>query len=94
MNTDDSVVGPMNLGNPTESTMRELAEAVIAVTGSSSRIEYRPLPKDDPRQRCPDIEYARATLGWTPKVPLLEGLRKTAEYFDGLLSAGVDVGRR
>lgn len=94
MESDDAVVGPINLGNPTESTMRELAEAVIAVTGSKSTLVQRPLPQDDPRQRCPDISKARAFLNWQPNVKLVDGIRKTADYFEKLLASGVDVGRR
>jgi UDP-glucuronate decarboxylase len=94
MESDDAVVGPINLGNPTESTMRELAEAVIAVTGSKSTLVQRPIPQDDPRQRCPDISKARAFLNWQPNVKLVDGLRKTADYFEKLLASGVDVGRR
>lgn len=85
MNTDDRVTGPINLGNPTEFTMRELAEAVIEITGSKSPLEHRPLPVDDPRQRQPVITLAERELGWVPKVALKEGLTKTIAYFDGLL---------
>ncbi|MCP5516816.1 MAG: SDR family oxidoreductase [Verrucomicrobiales bacterium] len=74
-------VGPVNLGNPTEFTIRELAEKVIGLTGSRSRIVSRPLPADDPRQRQPDITLARSLLGWEPKVPLETGLRRTIEFF-------------
>lgn len=82
MATPCGFLGPVNIGNPGEYTMRELAEMVIRLTSSRSRIVYRPLPHDDPRQRRPDISLARETLGgWTPKVPLEEGLRKTIEYF-------------
>ncbi len=85
MATRDSVTGPVNLGNPVEMTVRQLAERVIDLTGSSSKIVYRPLPVDDPTQRCPDISYARETLGWEPKVALDLGLRRTIDYFDQLL---------
>jgi UDP-glucuronate decarboxylase len=85
MDTGDRVTGPINLGNPTEFTMRELAEAVIAITGSKSPLEHRPLPVDDPRQRQPVITLAERELGWVPKVALKEGLTKTIAYFDGLL---------
>ncbi len=88
MATADDFTGPVNLGNPAEFTIRELAEKVIELTGSRSRIEYRPLPSDDPRQRCPDITLARTALGWEPTVPLAEGLERTIAYFDGLLRAG------
>jgi len=87
MNTEDSVTGPMNLGNPGEFTIRELAEKVIALTGSSSRMVARPLPADDPMQRKPDIGFARATIGWEPQIQLEEGLKKTIAYFDALLRA-------
>ena len=75
------VTGPVNLGNPVEFTIRELAEKVVALTGSRSRIEYRPLPANDPRQRQPDIALARSKLGWEPAVGLDEGLRRTIDYF-------------
>jgi len=94
MGTDDSVVGPVNFGNPVESTMQQLAEAVISVTGSNSRIEFKALPQDDPKQRCPDISKAKETIGWEPRVELMDGLRQTAEYFEQLLTGGVDLGRR
>jgi UDP-glucuronate decarboxylase len=87
MATADEVTGPMNLGNPAEITILELAERIIRQTGSKSMIIYRPLPADDPRQRCPDISQARKVLEWTPAVPLEEGLRRTIEYFRTLISA-------
>jgi len=90
MATDDRVTGPINLGNPGEFTIRELAEKVIALTGSSSRIEMRPLPTDDPQQRQPDITRAGNELGWTPKVDLDSGLRVTIAYFERLMSGGVE----
>jgi UDP-glucuronate decarboxylase len=77
--------GPVNLGNPNEFTIRELAEKVIALTGSRSKIVKQPLPSDDPTQRQPDITLARERLGWAPRIELEEGLRKTIEYFDQLL---------
>jgi UDP-glucuronate decarboxylase len=77
----DEVTGPINLGNPEEITMRELAERVIRLTSSRSRIEFRPLPQDDPLQRCPDIAMAKRRLDWTPTVPLEEGLGRTIAYF-------------
>jgi UDP-glucuronate decarboxylase len=80
------VTGPINLGNPTEFTIRELAELAIEMTGSKSSIVHRPLPEDDPKQRQPSIERARTILHWEPKVPLREGLRKTIAFFNGLLS--------
>jgi UDP-glucuronate decarboxylase len=88
MATDASVTGPINLGNPGEFTIRELAEKVIALTGSRSTLEMRPLPADDPRQRQPDITRAREQLGWTPKIDLETGLRSTIAYFDQMLSGG------
>jgi UDP-glucuronate decarboxylase len=78
--------GPVNLGNPDEFTIRELADEVIAVTGSRSRIVHRELPVDDPRQRCPDISLARQSLGWEPQVRLREGLERTAAAFERELS--------
>lgn len=85
------VTGPVNLGNPEEFTMLELAQLVREMTGSRSEICFEPLPKDDPVRRRPDITLARSLLGWTPKVPLREGLRLTVEYFDGLLThSGAD----
>jgi UDP-glucuronate decarboxylase len=81
MATPDDVIGPVNLGNPCEFTIRELAEAVLRLTGSASRLVFRPLPQDDPTQRQPDISLARNLLGWTPNVPLEEGLKKTIAYF-------------
>ncbi len=88
MDSDDSVTGPINLGNTHEIQVRELAEEVIALTGSASRITFRPLPQDDPLQRCPDITRARTLLGWEPRVALREGLGRTAAYFEALLSEG------
>ena len=75
---------PVNLGNPDERSILELAELILAVTGSSSVIERGPLPQDDPKVRCPDIAKARATLGWEPRVPLEEGLARTLEWFRSL----------
>ena len=88
MNSPPEVTGPINLGNPAEFTMRELAELVIELTGSSSRLVQKPLPSDDPRQRCPDISRAQETLDWAPRTPLAEGLQRTIDYFDQLLSEG------
>jgi UDP-glucuronate decarboxylase len=85
METPDDVSGPVNLGNPVEFTIRQLAETIIALTGSSSKIAYRPLPEDDPRQRCPDISLAQKLLAWAPRVQLQDGLMKTIEYFERLL---------
>jgi UDP-glucuronate decarboxylase len=86
MSTPDSVTGPMNCGNPNEFTIRDLAEKVIAMTGSRSRIVHRPLPQDDPRQRRPDISQAQELLDWRPTVMLTEGLQRTIAYFDKLHS--------
>jgi UDP-glucuronate decarboxylase len=80
-NTGPEETGPINLGNPHEFTMLALAENVIRLTASSSRIEFRPLPADDPRQRQPDITRAQQTLGWTPRWQLEEGLERTIAYF-------------
>ena len=88
MNTPDEVTGPMNLGNPVEFTIKELAEVIVELVGTSSRLVYKSLPIDDPRQRQPDISLAKATLAWEPKIALRDGLRKTIEYFDRLLSVG------
>ncbi len=88
MDTGDEVTGPVNLGNPAEVTIRGLAERVIALTGSASRIETRPLPADDPHRRQPDIAAAKAALGWAPAVGLDEGLAQTIAYFDRLLGTG------
>ena len=81
MNANESVTGPVNLGNPGEFTIKELAELVIAETGAKSDLTFRDLPEDDPLQRCPDITRARQTLSWAPTVPLAEGLKKTVAYF-------------
>jgi len=88
MATGDEVTGPMNLGNPVEFTIRELAEKVIALTGASSKLVLKPLPADDPKQRQPDITYARKELGWEPTVQLEDGLKKTIAYFDEFLRNG------
>jgi UDP-glucuronate decarboxylase len=88
MASDDDLIGPMNLGNPVEFTISELAEKVIDITGSKSKLDYRPLPEDDPKQRQPDISLAREKLGWNPAVPLQEGLKPTIAYFEGLLKNG------
>jgi dTDP-glucose 4,6-dehydratase len=80
-----SEAGPVNIGNPTEFTILECAEKVLAVTGSKSRIEYKPLPEDDPKQRCPDISKAKRLLGWEPKIPLETGLRMSVPYFQEAL---------
>ena len=84
MQTPDSVTGPVNLGNPGEFTVRELAETIIRITGSKSRIVYKPLPQDDPARRKPDVSFARELLGWTPRIALEDGLRQTIDYFRNL----------
>ena len=88
MDSGADVTGPINLGNPEEIPVRALAEQVIALTGSSSRIVHRPLPEDDPLQRCPDITRARTVLGWQPRVGLRDGLERTIAYFRTLLAEG------
>ena len=81
MDSSDEITGPVNLGNPGEFTMLELAEAVIKLTGSKSKLVFKPLPADDPKQRQPDITQAKTKLGWEPKVALEEGLKETIQYF-------------
>jgi UDP-glucuronate decarboxylase len=88
MDSPDEVTGPINLGNPGEFTMKQLAETVIAMTGSRSHIVHKPLPEDDPRQRRPDISKAEEVLGWKPRVALQDGLRETIAYFERALSRG------
>jgi UDP-glucuronate decarboxylase len=85
MNTSKGVTGPINLGNPVEFTMLELAEQVLKLTGSKSRLVFKDLPADDPKRRRPDISLAERELGWKPRVPLAEGLAKAVTYFDALL---------
>jgi UDP-glucuronate decarboxylase len=87
MGSAGKVTGPINLGNPGEFTIRELAEMVIDLTGSKSKLQRKPLPEDDPKQRQPDIAKAKKALGWQPKVKLADGLKKTIPYFDGLIRA-------
>lgn len=87
MNSAEDFVGPMNMGNPGEFTIRQLAELVVEMTGSRSKIVCEPLPSDDPRQRRPDITLARKMLDWEPKIALKEGLGKTIRYFDDLLKS-------
>ena len=79
---DSDVTGPINIGNPGEFTMLELAELVLDVTGSRSKLIFEPLPSDDPKQRRPDITLARSLLGWEPEVSLVDGLKYTVEWFD------------
>lgn len=81
--------GPMNIGNPTEFTILDLAHQIIQLTGSSSKIEFKPLPSDDPRQRKPDISYAREKLHWEPAIPLEEGLKSTIAYFERRLESAI-----
>jgi UDP-glucuronate decarboxylase len=88
MATPDEVTGPINLGNPGEFTIRRLAEKVVELTGSKSKIEYRSLPQDDPQQRQPDIAKAKSVLGWEPAIQLEDGLQRTIGYFDELLRSG------
>jgi UDP-glucuronate decarboxylase len=94
MATEDAFTGPVNLGNPREFSVRQLAEEILAITGSRSTIVHRPLPADDPRQRQPNIALAKAILGWTPTVELKEGLERTVAYFDRMLSGTVEEFRR
>jgi UDP-glucuronate decarboxylase len=86
MESGSEIVGPINLGNPSEFTIRQLAEIVVDLTGSASKIIHRPLPQDDPRQRQPDISKAQELLGWQPVLPLADGLTKTIAYFEELLA--------
>ncbi|MDD9876190.1 MAG: SDR family oxidoreductase [Magnetovibrio sp.] len=86
MESDEAVTGPVNLGNPGEFTIKQLAEQVIAETGTGSEVVYRPLPEDDPLQRCPDISLAKEKLDWSPGIPLADGLKKTIAYFRDLLA--------
>ena len=88
MNSPDKVTGPVNIGNPGEFTMLELAEKVIRLSDSKSKLEFKPLPADDPRQRQPDISIAQKTLHWNPTIALDEGLAKTIAYFRALLQKG------
>ena len=88
MNTNDDVTGPINLGNPGEFTIKQLAETIIDLTGAKSKLTHKPLPQDDPRQRQPDISLARKMLQWGPSVELTAGLKKTIEYFEGIAEAG------
>ncbi len=85
MNSDESITGPINLGNPGEFTMLELADNILKLTNSSSKLIYEPLPEDDPKQRRPDISLAKEQLNWSPKIDLNEGLKKTISYFENLL---------
>lgn len=86
MMAQDETSGPVNLGNPVENSMLELAEATLEIVSSKSKLEYCPLPTDDPKQRCPDISKARSILNWEPRVSLQEGLKKTVAYYQGLMN--------
>jgi hypothetical protein len=87
MMNQDKIIGPVNIGNPGEFTMLELAKEVLDLTGSKSKIVYKPLPGDDPKMRRPDISLAKEALGWEPTIPLRKGLEKTIVYFDSLLKS-------
>ena len=85
MATEDEFTGPVNIGNPGEFTMLELAHLVLELTGSKSKIVYKILPEDDPRKRKPDITLAKTKLNWEPTIPLKEGLLKTIDYFESVM---------
>ena len=85
MNSRDGFTGPVNIGNPVEFTIKELAEMIIELTESNSKLVYEPLPSDDPIQRKPMIDLAKKELDWEPKIGILEGLKKTIEYFKGII---------
>ena len=91
MNTPRGITGPVNLGNPNEISILDLARLIIDLIGSESRIVFKPLPQDDPRRRCPDITLAREKLGWKPKIDLMTGLKKTVEYFSDLIRREFDI---
>jgi UDP-glucuronate decarboxylase len=86
MNSEEGFTGPVNIGNPGEFTMLQLAETILKLSGSKSKIIYQPLPQDDPKQRQPNIELAKAKLGWEPKVNLEDGLKETIAYFKKIVS--------
>jgi UDP-glucuronate decarboxylase len=88
MNSPDGLTGPVNVGNPNEFSILELAELIQEIIGKKCEIEFKPLPMDDPRQRRPDVSLAARELGWAPKTPLREGIRRTVDYFDNLFSKG------
>ncbi len=92
MATPDEVTGPINIGNPREVKIRDLAQMIIELTGSRSKLKFVDLPVDDPIQRCPDISLAKTVLGWEPKTPLEEGLKRTIAYFDAELARGEATG--
>jgi UDP-glucuronate decarboxylase len=85
MNSEEGFVGPVNIGNPGEFTMLQLAETILKLSGSNSKIIHQPLPSDDPKQRQPNIELAKVKLSWEPKVNLEDGLRETIAYFKGVI---------
>ena len=85
MESDKGFTGPVNLGNPSEFTTLELAERVLTLVGSKSKLKFMPLPEDDPKQRQPDITTAKENLDWSPSVPLEDGLKRTVDYFRSLL---------
>jgi UDP-glucuronate decarboxylase len=94
MDAPDDITGPMNLGNPVETSVAELAELIVELTGSRSKVTYGPLPVDDPIQRCPDISQASALLDWKPRTSLRSGLQRTIAYFDRLLADRDDITRQ
>jgi UDP-glucuronate decarboxylase len=94
MEAPDDITGPMNLGNPVETSVAELAHLIVELTGSRSKIVHRPLPVDDPIQRCPDISQAKSLLDWEPKTPLRPGLQRTIAYFDELLGESGTAAKR
>jgi len=94
MAAPDDITGPMNLGNPVETSVAELAQLIIELTGSRSNIVHRPLPVDDPIQRCPDISQAKTLLEWQPQTPLRPGLERTIAYFDQLLAERGETAKR
>ena len=94
MAAPDDIIGPMNLGNPVETSVAELARLVVELTGARSQIVYRPLPVDDPIQRCPDISQAKSVLNWQPQTALRPGLERTIAFFDELLTTHGRIGER
>ncbi len=88
MDAPDELTGPVNLGNPVECSIKELAEQVIELTGTKSKLVYQELPEDDPTRRCPDIALAKEKLSWEPFIALGEGLKKTIAYFDDMMTSG------
>jgi UDP-glucuronate decarboxylase len=91
MDTPEEFIGPVNLGNPCEVTVLELAQRILDMTGSRSRLVHRPMPVDDPTRRCPDITLAQQALGWSPKVPLDEGLRRTVAWFERTMASAPEM---